>query len=202
MVLALLRSKSRRGRGCTAHGLRQSARRKSSLQREVLVSHLVVLDHPKHGRRFRPVVASASPAGGPLAVGEAAPRKRRRSSERGLDQRSPGGAFSAPTGGTSPDLLSGSDAQGLARPRRRSSLCGGSRSSSGSEASTLLDYIDESREFTFSELGRAQLIQMAEVEGVSEMHDRLIAAEALVWQAPIITADEALRRSRSVEVIW
>ena len=68
--------------------------------------------------------------------------------------------------------------------------------------SALLHHIDRSQEFTFSELGRAQLTQLEEVEGVSEMHDRLIAAEALVWQAPIITVDETLRRSSSVEVIW
>ena len=66
----------------------------------------------------------------------------------------------------------------------------------------LLEDINRSLEFEFSELGQAQLTQMEEVGGVTEMHDRLIAAEALVWQAPIITVDGTLSRSRSVETIW
>ncbi len=62
--------------------------------------------------------------------------------------------------------------------------------------------LNESREFRFSPLNQAQLAKMGEVEGVTEMHDRLIAAEALVWQAPIITNDEVLRRSGVAPIIW
>ena len=68
--------------------------------------------------------------------------------------------------------------------------------------SVLLADIKRSREFRFSELGQAQLTKMEEVDGVTEMHDRLIAAEALVWQAPIITREEVLRRSGVAEIIW
>jgi PIN domain nuclease of toxin-antitoxin system len=68
--------------------------------------------------------------------------------------------------------------------------------------STLLDDINHSREFIFSELGQAQLESMETVDWVPEMHDRLIAAEALVFQAPIISRDEALGASGVVDVIW
>jgi len=68
--------------------------------------------------------------------------------------------------------------------------------------SELLDHLSGSREFIFSELGQAQLEKMEEVTGVPEMHDRLIVAEALVHQAPIISRDAALRASGVVQVIW
>jgi len=68
--------------------------------------------------------------------------------------------------------------------------------------SSLLAQINVSREFIFSELGQAQLESMEEVVGVPEMHDRLIAAEALVYRAPIISRDQLLRASGVVDVIW
>ena len=68
--------------------------------------------------------------------------------------------------------------------------------------STLFAYINQSSEFVFSELGQAQLQTMEKVDNVPEMHDRLISAEALVFQAPVISKDEALRTSGMVEVIW
>ena len=66
---------------------------------------------------------------------------------------------------------------------------------------SLIAVLNRSREFRFSELGQAQLTKMGEVDGVTETHDRLIAAEALVWQAPMITRDEVLRRSGVAEII-
>ena len=68
--------------------------------------------------------------------------------------------------------------------------------------SALLADINDSREFVFSELGQPQLEKMEEVVGVPEMHDRLIAAESLVHDAPVISRDEALRESGVVDVIW
>ena len=68
--------------------------------------------------------------------------------------------------------------------------------------STVLDLISRSAEFIFSELGQTQLEAMEQVTGVPEMHDRLIAAEGLVHQAPIITRDTALRTSGIVKVVW
>ena len=68
--------------------------------------------------------------------------------------------------------------------------------------SELLADISGSREFIFSPLGAAQLERMESIPDIPEMHDRLIAAEALVHSAPVISRDEALRRSGVVEVIW
>ncbi len=68
--------------------------------------------------------------------------------------------------------------------------------------SVFLAHIARSREFIFSELGQAQLESMEKVGGVPEMHDRLIAAEALAYEAPVISKDEALRASGVVDVIW
>ena len=68
--------------------------------------------------------------------------------------------------------------------------------------SALLTQIDGSQEFVFSELGQAQLEGMETIEGVTEMHDRLIAAEALVRQAPVVSRDGVLRQSRAVQTIW
>jgi len=68
--------------------------------------------------------------------------------------------------------------------------------------SDLLSRINASREFAFSELGQDQLEAMESIAGVTEMHDRLIAAEAMVRQAPVISRDEVLQRSKVVDVIW
>ena len=68
--------------------------------------------------------------------------------------------------------------------------------------SDLLSRINASREFAFSELGQDQLEAMGSIAGVTEMHDRLIAAEAVVRQAPVISRDKILRLSQVVDVIW
>ena len=72
----------------------------------------------------------------------------------------------------------------------------------GISTAGMLADIGASREFVFSELGRAQLEAMEQVEGVFEMHDRLIAAESLLRHAPLITKDEVLRGNSMVNVIW
>ena len=72
----------------------------------------------------------------------------------------------------------------------------------GISTADMLADIGASREFVFSELGRAQLEAMEQVEGVFEMHDRLIAAESLLRNAPLITKDEVLRGNSMVEIIW
>ncbi len=68
--------------------------------------------------------------------------------------------------------------------------------------SDLLSRINASREFAFSELGQDQLEAMESIAVVTEMHDRLIAAEAVVRRAPVISRDEILRLSQVVDVIW
>ena len=72
----------------------------------------------------------------------------------------------------------------------------------GISCAKMLAEIGASREFVFSELGRAQLEAMEQVEGIFEMHDRLIAAEGLLRHAPLITKDEVLRDNSTVDVIW
>ena len=67
---------------------------------------------------------------------------------------------------------------------------------------SLIANINRSQEFRFSALGQAQLTKMGEIDGVAEMHDRLIVAEALAWQAPIITNDEVIRRCGVAAIIW
>ena len=68
--------------------------------------------------------------------------------------------------------------------------------------SAIIADIHRSREFAFSPLGQGQLEALDRVEGVSEMHDRLIAAEALVQHAPIVSKDQVLRGNPLVEIIW
>jgi PIN domain nuclease of toxin-antitoxin system len=53
-----------------------------------------------------------------------------------------------------------------------------------------------------SQLGRAQLEKLDIPDDVPEMHDRLIAAEAYLLNAPIITRDAAITNSRHTVTIW
>lgn len=53
-----------------------------------------------------------------------------------------------------------------------------------------------------SELGRHQLAQMDHLGTISEMHDRLIAADALVHEAPVVTRDPSIRDAGTVPTIW
>ena len=66
----------------------------------------------------------------------------------------------------------------------------------------LLQDIQQSREFVFSELGQAQLERIADIAGISGMHDRLIVAEALVHRAALVSRGEAVRESGAVPVVW
>ena len=56
--------------------------------------------------------------------------------------------------------------------------------------------------FEFSELGRPQLEQLDLLQEVPEMHDRLIAAESMILDAPVITRDGTLSDSSQVETLW
>lgn len=68
--------------------------------------------------------------------------------------------------------------------------------------SRLLGDLTRTSEFAFSDLGMAQLIALERLPEVPEIHDRLIAAESLLWRAPILTKDSVLRRASAVETIW
>lgn len=65
----------------------------------------------------------------------------------------------------------------------------------------LLSDIEAAPGFMLSELGRAQLT-LLETLDIDEMHDRLIAAEALAHKAAVVTKDEILRSSQLIDTIW
>ena len=68
--------------------------------------------------------------------------------------------------------------------------------------SDLLDALASVGGIELSPLGSAQLKEMDTLHEVPEMHDRLIAAESFVHNAPVVTRDEALARSPRVQTIW
>lgn len=70
------------------------------------------------------------------------------------------------------------------------------------EPSTFLAALDSVGGIELSELGRAQLERLGRFPEVPEMHDRLIAAEADVIGAPVVTRDEALTASTWISTIW
>jgi len=65
----------------------------------------------------------------------------------------------------------------------------------------LLKDLDKATGFVFSELGRGQLIGLENLN-IEEMHDRLIAAEALTRTATVITKDRDLQQSNDVNTVW
>lgn len=53
-----------------------------------------------------------------------------------------------------------------------------------------------------SDLGRAQLERLDQLPEIPEMHDRLIAAESMALDAPLITRDNILSASPQIQTIW
>ena len=68
--------------------------------------------------------------------------------------------------------------------------------------SDLLDALASVSGIELSDLGRAQLEELDLLQEIPEMHDRLIAAESFVRDAPVVTRDEALTTSHRVQTIW
>ena len=66
----------------------------------------------------------------------------------------------------------------------------------------LYEALDGVEGVVISPLDRRQLTALQEVLDVPEMHDRLVAAEAFVLAAPIITRDQVLAGSHKVSTIW
>lgn len=66
----------------------------------------------------------------------------------------------------------------------------------------LYEALDGVEGVTVSPLDRQQLAALQDVHDVSEIHDRLIAAEAFVLDAPIVTRDQVLASSQHVATIW
>ncbi len=53
-----------------------------------------------------------------------------------------------------------------------------------------------------SDLGRAQLDLLDRLPEIPEIHDRLIAAESIHRNAPLLTIDRLLNASPNIETIW
>lgn len=68
--------------------------------------------------------------------------------------------------------------------------------------SDLFGALDSVAGIDFSDLGRAQLESLDLFTDVPEMHDRLIAAEAVVLDAVVVTRDEGLAGSRHIRTVW
>ena len=69
-------------------------------------------------------------------------------------------------------------------------------------ASRLLDALASVGAIELSDLGRAQLEKLELLPGIPEMHDRLIAAESIALDAPVITRDATLAASTRIETVW
>lgn len=68
--------------------------------------------------------------------------------------------------------------------------------------STLLDALAGRDDIELSNLGRMQLEKLHLFPEIPEMHDRLIAAESISLDAPVITRDQTLSASLRIETIW
>ena len=68
--------------------------------------------------------------------------------------------------------------------------------------SEFMSAVKDARGFKFSDLGWTQLEQLDLFQEIPEMHDRLIAAESMVLDAPVITRDRAFSDSSRIETVW
>ena len=66
----------------------------------------------------------------------------------------------------------------------------------------LLDALVDVAGLELPELGREQLEFLDRLPEIPEMHDRLIAAEALIRGAPLVTRDAILTASPQIETVW
>ena len=66
----------------------------------------------------------------------------------------------------------------------------------------LVEMLDSSGFFAVSDLGRTQLEMLDRLPEIPEMHDRLIAAEALALGVPVVTRDPVIAASHQVQSIW
>ena len=68
--------------------------------------------------------------------------------------------------------------------------------------SDLMAYLAHIEEVETPALGWSQLQYLDRLPEIPEMHDRLIAAESIIHEAPLLSRDRLLRQSPHVETIW
>ncbi len=68
--------------------------------------------------------------------------------------------------------------------------------------SELMEWFERSGFFVVSDLGSPQLELLDRLPEIPEMHDRLIAAEALALGVPVVTRDPVIAASPQVQSIW
>ena len=68
--------------------------------------------------------------------------------------------------------------------------------------SEVLDALKGVAAIEVSDLGAVQLRMLDVLTDVPEMHDRLIAAEALSRNAAVVTRDQSLARSSQIATVW
>ncbi len=66
----------------------------------------------------------------------------------------------------------------------------------------LLNALGAVRGIRLSDLGRTQLELLDRLPEIPEMHDQLIAAEALALGVPVVTRDPVIAASPQVQSIW
>ena len=70
------------------------------------------------------------------------------------------------------------------------------------DPSKVLGLIDSIPGLMIADLNREQLELLSALTDIPEMHDRLIAAEAVLLDAPVITRDGEILAAAGVEYVW
>ena len=70
------------------------------------------------------------------------------------------------------------------------------------DVNAIVGKIVREHNYEVAPLGLGQIQLLKKLIQIPEMHDRLIACEALLWKAKLITADVQLRYAGIVEVVW
>ena len=66
----------------------------------------------------------------------------------------------------------------------------------------ILNQIQSSPNIGFVDLDLQTVLQLRELTEIPEMHDRMMVASALKHNASLITLDEAITKSKLVDVVW
>jgi PIN domain nuclease of toxin-antitoxin system len=66
----------------------------------------------------------------------------------------------------------------------------------------ILSAIQNSSNVEFIDFDYASALRLRDLSAIPEMHDRIIVATAIEYQATLITLDETITASKLVKVIW